>query len=348
LSSDQEFYRVGVIGTGRIASTIQDEFDRKPSFVLFPHSHAGAYTAFPATKIVAAADTNSGRLGEFAQRWSVPSIYGDYREMLQNEQLDIVSICTPTPSHREVAEAVAANGVKGVFLEKPVAQSLRDVDFIANAFERNGVKVAVNHTRTYDPYYRRVRELIADGVIGELHAFLVHWHEGFLFGGTHLFDLLRYLTGSDAEWVYGRLMDADTPFDPGGSGIVRFKNGAEALLNIRVGHAAPIEVDIVGSTGRIRIGGALFPELYTKDQSTGELVRRGFPGAVDGTSAMTVAVQELVRAIETGEKPASDLSDGRAAVELAVAFHLSNRTNAPVTLPVSDLDFEIEDPWGRS
>jgi hypothetical protein len=63
---------------------------------------------------------------------------------------------------------------------------------------------------------------------------------------------------------------------------------------------------------------------------------------------MTVAVQELIRAIETGAQPASDLRDGRANLEIAVAFHLSHRTNVPVTLPVTDLDLVVDDPWGRT
>jgi predicted dehydrogenase len=341
-------YRVGVIGTGRIASSIQDEFAHKPAYVLFPHSHAGAYAALPETEIVAAADTNDERLAEFAARWNVDHTYVDYRDMLNDQQLDIVSICTPTRSHREISEAVAVSDVKGVFLEKPVAQNLADVDRIIAAFAANNVKAVVNHTRTFDPYYRRIRELIADGTIGDLHSFLVHWHEGYLFGGTHLYDLLRFLTNSDVAWVFGDVMNAESPFDPGGAGMMRFQNGVDALINVRVGHAAPLEIDIVGSAGRIRIGSALFPELYSKDASTGELVRRGFPGSIWGTSAMTVAVRELLDAIETGTEPASDLHDGRAAVEVAVAFHLSSQKRAPIALPVTEIDYEIPDPWGRS
>ena len=78
--------------------------------------------------IVAAADPNAERLGEFATRWDVPATYSDYREMLATEQLDIVSICTPTRSHAEVAAAVSASGVKGVFMEKPIARCLREAD----------------------------------------------------------------------------------------------------------------------------------------------------------------------------------------------------------------------------
>jgi predicted dehydrogenase len=343
-------YRVGVIGTGRIASTIGDEVEHGPFEILLPYSHAGAFAAVPATTIVAAADPNAGRLGEFAARWDVPATYADYREMLANEQLDIVSICTPTRSHAEVAAAVAASGVKGVFMEKPIARSLREADEMVAAFDQAGIKTVVNHLRTFDPYYRRIRWLIETGAIGKLHSLMIHWREGLSFGGAHLFDTLRYLIGAEASWVYGHLDGGDGLFDPGGSGIVGFADGTEVFINCRVGHPVPSEFDIVGETGRIRIGNALFPELYTKDPASpfGELVRRVFPGSVVARSAMTVAVEDLIQAIETGGETPSDLKDGRANLEIAVAFHLSDRANAPVQLPVTDLDYVVDDPWGRS
>ncbi|MEA2597423.1 MAG: hypothetical protein QOF01_3892 [Thermomicrobiales bacterium] len=345
-------YRVGVIGTGRIASTIQDEVETGPFAYLLPYSHAGAYAAIPKTKIVAGADPNAERRQDFAARWQVPTtgVYADYREMLAREQLDIVSVCTPTRSHAEVVAAVAESGVKGVFMEKPIARSLREADAMIAAFEARGIKSVVNHVRTFDPYYRRVRWLIETGAIGDLHSVMVHWREGMSFGGSHLFDLLRFLIGSEVSWVYGRLDGGDGLFDQGGSGIVGFANGVEVFLDNRLGSAAPRDLDIAGSLGRIRIGDTLPPEFFTKDPQSkfGELVRRVFPGSVVGTSPMTVAVEELIRSIETGQQPGSTLRDGRANLEIAVAFHLSHRTNAPVTLPVNDLDLVVDDPWGRS
>jgi predicted dehydrogenase len=350
MSTSAKQYRVGIIGTGRIASTIQDEVERGPGSQLLPYSHASAYAEFPNLKIVAAADTNAGRLGEFAERWSVGATYADYREMLQKESLDIVSVCTPTRSHVQVALDIAGTNVKGVFMEKPLTQNLADADRIIAAFAAKGIQSAVNHTRSYDPYYRRIRDLIREGAIGPLRTIVAHWHEGMLFGGTHLFDALRVLIGAEAEWVFGQLDPDDGVFDPGGAGQVRFKDGTDVLINSRVPHAAPIELDIVGTTGRIRIGSRVPPELYTFVEigSGRELVQRNFPGSVRARSAMTVAVDELLRAMETGEKPGSDLRDSRADLELAVAWHLSSQRGAPVNLPVTELEYVIEDPWGRT
>ena len=74
------------------------------------------------------------------------------------------------------------------------------------------------------------------------------------------------------------------------------------------------------------------PELYTfvETESGREFVKRNFPGSVYARSAMTVAVDELLRAMDTGEKPISDLRDSRADLELAVAWHLSSQRASPV------------------
>ena len=343
-------YRVGVIGTGRIASTIQDEIEPSPFFFLLPYSHAGAYAAYPATEIVAAADPNDERRADFGERWSGDRLYADFRQMLSDEKLDIVSVCVPTRAHADVMEAIAASGVRGVYMEKPISRTLREADAMIAATGQAGMSVVVNHVRTFDPYYRRIRWLIESGTIGRVRSVMAHWHEGMSFGGSHLFDLLRFLLEAEARWVFGHLDEGDGLFDPGGSGVIGFPDDVEVFLENRVGHAAPRELDIVGDAGRIRVGDTLFPELWTKDDRGpfGELLRRPFPGSVTGTSPMTVAVDELVRAMETGAKPASDLRDGRANLEIAVACHLSSRERRPVELPVVDLDLIVDDPWGLS
>ena len=71
--------------------------------------------------------------------------------------------------------------------------------------------VAVNHMRTWDPIYGLgIRQLIADGALGELRTIMAHVREGALFGGTHLYDMLRFLVGAEPEWVFG---GSGTPAD---------------------------------------------------------------------------------------------------------------------------------------
>jgi predicted dehydrogenase len=247
-------YRVGVIGTGRVAGSLGDEVEQLPFTFLLPYSHAGAYAEVPSTEIVAAADTSADRLQAFAERWHVPATYSDYRTMLDREQLDIVSVCTPTSTHVSIGLDVIASGVRAIFMEKPLAESLADADRFIDAVRSSGAVVAVNHFRTYDPYYRKVRQLIAESAIGDLHSVTARWAEGMLFGGTHLFDTLRFLTGDEAAWVFGRLDRGDGVFDRGGTGMLRLTSGVDVFIDNAVGNSVVCEFDIVGTRGRLRIG----------------------------------------------------------------------------------------------
>jgi len=341
-------YRVGIIGTGRIAGSIDDEVAKLPLTFLLPYSHAGAYAQVSSTRIVAAADPSADRLHAFAERWHVPATYPDYRTMLAQEQLDIVSVCTPTSTHVSIGMDLVASGVRAVFMEKPLAESLADADRFVDAVRSSGTVVAVNHFRTYDPYYRKVRQLIAEGAIGDVHSVTARWAEGMLFGGTHLFDTLRFLTGAEAEWVFARLDAGDGVFDRGGTGMMRLSGGADVFIDNAVGNSVVCEFDIVGTRGRLRIGNSLFPEFYTLDpECSMALTKRPFPAAVMARSAMTVAVEELVRALETGQRPGSDVHSARSDLELCVAFHLADQTGGVVTLPIAQVDYSITDSWGR-
>lgn len=348
MMTGQSVYRAGIIGCGRIADAIEDELVKAPAWSLLPYSHAGAYQRCPRTQLVAAADLNPERLETFGRRRGVERLYADYREMLDREQLDIVSICVPTRAHAAVSLDVAQRPVKGVYLEKPIAQSLIDADRMIAAFHARGIKIAVNHIRTWDPTYGAVRRLVAGGAIGPMRLVVAHFREGALFGGTHLYDLVRSLLDAEPEWVFGELESAAGAFDPGARGILGFPGGVRVYVNCSE-EPLQFELDLIGTDGRIRVGNGIYPELWQVDRSGPQrmLVRRGFPGVHDGRSGMLRAVEDLIAAIETGSKLASDEMDARADLEIAVALHLSHGTGERVRLPVTDLNYIIEDPWGR-
>ena len=347
--AEPSVYRVGIIGCGRIADTIEQEVLDAPYWSTTPFSHVSAYAKCARTQVVAAADPNPARLAAFGQRNGVERLYADHRDLLAREDLDIVSICAPTRYHAPIALDVAACGVRGIYLEKPIAQSLAEADRMIEAFRAAGIAVAVNHVRTWDPIYRRVRRLIADGAIGAPQSVVAHWREGALFGGTHLFDLVRMLLGREARWVFGQLDPGTGRFDPGARGLIGFEDDVLVHLNLADAQPANCELDILGTEGRIRVGNLLYPELWQVDRSgpRPSLVLRRFPGVTDGRSGMLAAVEELVAAIDTGARPASDPLDARRDLEIAVAFHLSARDRRVVDLPVTETDLVIHDPWGR-
>ena len=110
-------YRVAIVGTGRMAGSIDAEVQEYPA-VTMPYSHAAAYATISATRLAAAADITEAQLKKFCDRWNVPARFKDYREMIEREKPDILSITTPGTSHAEICVFAANHGVKAIYCER--------------------------------------------------------------------------------------------------------------------------------------------------------------------------------------------------------------------------------------
>lgn len=123
IRTDGQVYRVGIIGCGRMASTVDEEKQNRPGRVPQPVTLAEAYLQVPQTEVVAVADIGQAKLQAFSARWGVDRLYTDYREMLDAEGLDIVSVATHADLHCEMTVAAAEAGVRAVLCEKAVQRS---------------------------------------------------------------------------------------------------------------------------------------------------------------------------------------------------------------------------------
>jgi predicted dehydrogenase len=158
----------------------------------FAHMHVNNNAEFfrrhPRAKLVACADTVAAepevRQGPHTRGWNlrhamtklgVEKEYGDYREMLEKEKLDIVLCCAENARHAEVAEACAAHGAH-VCLEKPMAGSMGEALRMARAAERHKKVLLTNWPLTWDGACRTAKALIDDGMIGRILQ--VKWRAG--------------------------------------------------------------------------------------------------------------------------------------------------------------------------
>ncbi len=350
-------YRVGIVGLGRKALTIDDETHLRwlTNYERPPTTHVSAYLSNPKTQIVAVCARSQESLQRFYERTGLREVkgYTDFREMLAKEQLDIVSVCTHTDMKAQVVIAAAEAGVKGIICEKAMATSLEEADAMLAACERAGTKLLVNHPRRYHPTYHQAKALVESGTIGEvvrIHATMWTW---LLHNGTHLWDILRYFVG-DAEWVCGWVRD-DHPTDPGGYGVIRFRNGVTAFVD--VGSGQGFQLELHGTNGLIRIDGfyegvqvEVYADVYPPDPQRPAyqfrpryLARREYhPNPPQFTPPMQAALQDLLEAIEEDRQPCSSGYDGRAALEIGLAFHASHRAgNIPVPLPLQDRTLRV-------
>jgi len=159
-------------------------------------------------ELAAIADSHSEARNEFGDRFGVPDEhrYHDYRELLDREHLDIVSICSWHPQHAPMTIAAAARRPKAVLCEKPMATCLKEADEMLLAARRNGVKLAIGHMRRFYTGWEEARRLVAAGAIGEPRRLWSVVAQGLLNWGTHAIDGVRFVLGDPpAQWVMGNV-----------------------------------------------------------------------------------------------------------------------------------------------
>jgi predicted dehydrogenase len=163
------------------------------------------------TTIVAVADEDAEGRAETAKDLGVEKTYADYREMLEKERPEIVSVAPRwLDCHRDMVLACAEVGAH-VFLEKPMCRSLKEADEMVAAFEKKNLKLAIAHQRRYSPTTDRIIEAVGEGRIGDLLELRSRGKEdkrgaGFdlMCLGTHTMDLMRLIAG-DPKWCFAEV-----------------------------------------------------------------------------------------------------------------------------------------------
>lgn len=194
--------RVGVIGTGFGAE------------VQIP-----AFLAHSRVEVVAVASGTPGRAREVAGRFAIPHAFDDYRDMVAQAELDLVSITSPPDTHHPAALAALAHR-RHLLCEKPMALNAAQAEEMWREAERRGVTHVIDHELRFNPNRRKIKHLIEEGFIGTpRHALTTvvgmgradatrpwtWWSDakrgGGILGaqGSHQIDLLRYFLGDVAS-----------------------------------------------------------------------------------------------------------------------------------------------------
>lgn len=347
-------YRCAIIGLTGIAAA-----PAAPSLSggrhALPYSHASALAMIPNAQVVAVCDLVPRLIDSFTTEWgdTWPGLrtYTDVGELLAREEIDILSVCTPDDRHADIVIAAAERGIPAILCEKPLATTLRDADRMIAAIEQHGTVISVEHTRRWDPYFHRVKEIIDAGMIGEVRTVTgtLHGERAMMFrNGTHVVDLICYYAGAAPTHVFAKLEEGFENFteyrgdgghapesEPGASAYIQFANGVRGFYNGTKGTFTNAEWDIVGSTGRIRISGTV-AELWTTEAGTGQQVSRPFPASMVMKGALLGAFEELIRVLEHGGQTRSTPRDARMTVEILIAMLASQQQgNRLVQLPLN-------------
>ena len=347
-------YRVGIVGCTGIASRPGQALSHPVFGAAAPHSHAAGYACVPATEVVAVCDLIPERTQDAAatwqDRWPGISQYQDYREMLANERLDIVSVVTSDHRHADITVDAAEAGARAIFCEKPLATTLADADRMIAAIEKHGVFLSVDHSRRWQPQWHEARAAIRNGAIGPVRTVIgkLGGARAMLFrNGTHLMDAVCFFADGEPEWLSARYDDSfadygpryagdgghDPATDPGVCTFMLFDNGVRGFYIGSQNAATGFEVEVTGETGRIRLGNSIGAEIETAE---GVQALAPETATVSGSAA---AIEELIALVEgRGTTPQiSGPYDGRRVVEALIATAQSAaHGGAPVTFPVSE------------
>ncbi|MCY3019981.1 MAG: Gfo/Idh/MocA family oxidoreductase [Planctomycetota bacterium] len=137
-------------------------------------AHIEGFKKHPQAEVVAVADINAKRLSEAAGKHKVPKAVADYRELLKDKSIDVVSIALPNYLHEEVAVAALKAG-KHVMLDKPMATNAREAQRIIDAWKEKKVVLMVGQNFRFNRDTQMVREYVKSGELGEVYHARAHW-----------------------------------------------------------------------------------------------------------------------------------------------------------------------------
>ena len=336
-----EIIRVGVIGCGQIA--------RKSHF---PH-----YSANQCIKIVAA-DPSQERLDEVCKLFSIQQTYLDYKNMLDEERLDGVSICSPNFLHCEMTVAAAEGGIH-VLCEKPMATNLADAEKMLDACSRNSVILMLNFTYRFFNGTRKIKQLLDQEAIGKLNSVRVRLgHSGPYEGwgarsdwffetkkvgggvlmdmGIHAIDICHYLFGPITRvCAVQSNLSKNVPVEDSAALLVEFGDGRFGTIEACwTGGAGFVGVEICGCEGSITFDfrKGLFMSLkqikpgglcvFEEEEIDCDVLAGGHE----------IVINEFIEHIQDGTRPVCDGSVGMAALKVALAAYKSAKTGQKTSI----------------
>ena len=145
--------KVGIIGTGWIAE-----------------AHIQQFKKMPDVEIVGGADLIDGKAEKFFKDNGVENVhcYHNHKELIDNEELDAVSVCTYNRTHAECAIYALEHGVN-VILEKPMCVTLDEAVEICKAEKKSGKVLSIGFQPRFDPNMQMIKKIVESGELGEIY-----------------------------------------------------------------------------------------------------------------------------------------------------------------------------------
>lgn len=195
--------KAAVIGCGRMGAQPLRFLGELPSG-WHPLSHAESIQLVPGLTLAALCDIDNNNLKKLGKYYDVESLYQDYKQLIDEIKPDIITIATRTPEKGKIIKYACEHGVKGIYVEKPIANSLNDCLAIFETLFKYNVKLVYGVNKRYHPIYQKAKSLILEGKIGEVENVTVEFGRSLLmWSHPHSVDIIQYfLNTSDLQSIH--------------------------------------------------------------------------------------------------------------------------------------------------
>lgn len=342
-----QHHRVAFIGTGP-----NPEHNEPGVSYAMGYRHASGYEELDNCDLIACADLVQENAEAFAEFWGIDSsnIYEDYHIMIDEIKPDIVSITVPTPKHADlVLGTLGHDSVSAIHCEKPMAHDWGAARLMAQEAIRKDVQLTINHQHyRFDPAWRKAKQLIDSGKIGELRRFEVGG-PNLLDAGTHMIDLCNYLNDQHSiEWVIGQVdfRDEIEAFgvyqDNQALALWKYSNDVVALASTGFADFSRINdslrLSVEGSEGSVKVdqrgklkllNGANWEVIEVSDREAN----------MEKTEKMTertkTAIKHIVESLDNVIEPELSAMNALDATEVIFGAYESARSRGRVEFPLT-------------
>ncbi len=333
----------------------------------YGHGLEGIFQNRPNVELVALADPDAGGRERMAAKIGAPRRYADYRELLEKEKPQLVSIAMrQADQHHAIALAALRAGAH-LYCEKPFVSAPAEADQLLAEASRRGRRIAVAHTLRMLPVLVRFKQAVADGLLGDLVEVRACGKQDSRAGGedmmvlgTHLFDLLRMFLG-DPSSCTARVLWQGRDITPKDGRLVKdhvgpvagdqvfahfaFANGVNATftsaekLRETTGFWG---IEFLGSKGAARINCDVAPNIFFRRVGAWKSDGRTEQWEPFDASSVKLAspnagpVDDWLDAIAKNREPVCSGRNGAWAVEMVMAVYRAALTGARVTFPLAE------------
>lgn len=297
--------------------------------------------------------------------------YTEYKKMIDENEIDLISIATESGIHAEIALYCINHGIH-VIIEKPMAMNMEDAEAIIRLSEEKHVKVSACHQNRFNVAVQEMRKALEAGRFGKLSHGSVHirWNRNQNYymqapwrgtwrqdGGAlmnqsiHGIDLLRWMMGDEVEEVYGVTRQQFHTYleaEDVGMAIIKFKNGAIATVEGST-NVYPQNLEetlyLFGENGTAKLGGKSTNNIDVwnfADETEMDQRNKGLEEVTSNVygNGHTSLFADMVDAIKNDRKPYVDGVAGKNALEIVLAIYKSQKEKKPVKLPLENFSTE--------